>query len=372
MHWFKKTQTPDFNVHFNDGPVLTNLHKRRSLTARFLLHDRLEYEVSLKPNEWGKCYKRYCAPWKIEILDECGKLITKHEFDPADKNILINFDSRSLGDTLAWIPQVERFTQMHPTTKVFCSHFWSDLGFEPTYPGITFVPPDTTLENIYATFTIGYFLGDDLASMHPIDPRLQPLAKVASDILGIDYEELRPRLAISNTSNDIDEKYVCFSMESTAACKLWQYPGGWDQIVAYLNQNGYRAVLIQKKRVEMDGIINRSGDHPIQQRMGELNSCDFFIGLGSGLSWIAWALDKPVVLISGFSEPYTEFRENCVRVINNDVCTGCWNDPNYVFDRADWNWCPRHCGTDRQFECSRSIAPQMVIDAIQSLTGQTA
>jgi len=118
----------------------------------------------------------------------------------------------------------------------------------------------------------------------------------------------------------------------------------------------------------MESIINRSGDHPIQQRISELKHCEFFIGLDSGLSWLAWALHKPAVLISGFSQPYTEFGDNCMRVINHDACTGCWNDTNYVFDRGEWNWCPRHQDTDRQFECSKSITPRMVPNAIESLT----
>jgi autotransporter strand-loop-strand O-heptosyltransferase len=38
-----------------------------------------------------------------------------------------------------------------------------------------------------------------------------------------------------------------------------------------------------------------------------LRHASFFIGLGSGLSWLAWASGIPVVLISGFSLPNSEF-----------------------------------------------------------------
>ncbi|MDH3694207.1 MAG: hypothetical protein OER96_06505 [Gammaproteobacteria bacterium] len=244
----------EFNVHFNDGPVVTNVYPRRSLTARFSLHNNLEYEIKLQPDEWGKCYKRYCAPWRIEILNDRDKVLATHNFDPNNKKILINFDSRSLGDTLTWIPQVDQFAQQHPTARVLCCQFWSNLRFENTYPNIEFVPPDKQLDDIYATYTIGYFLGDDLENRHPNGPRQQPLTEVASDILSIDYAEQRPRLNVQNESCDIDDKYICFTTESTAACKLWQYPGGWQRVIDYLNTMRLRPVLIQKK-------INRNGEH---------------------------------------------------------------------------------------------------------------
>jgi len=49
-------------------------------------------------------------------------------------------------------------------------------------------------------------------------------------------------------------------------------------------------------------------------------------------------------------------------VHNFDVCNGCFN--KYVFDRGDWNWCPKHKNTNRQFECTKNITPEMVADKI--------
>jgi hypothetical protein len=37
----------------------------------------------------------------------------------------------------------------------------------------------------------------------------------------------------------------------------------------------------------------------------------------------------------------------------------------YKFDKGDWNWCPVHKGTDRQFECHKSITSEMVIKQIK-------
>jgi hypothetical protein len=34
-------------------------------------------------------------------------------------------------------------------------------------------------------------------------------------------------------------------------------------------------------------------------------------------------------------------------------------------DAGDWNWCPNHKGTPRQFECTKMIGSYQVIKAIK-------
>lgn len=367
---FQRLSPISLNIHFNDGAFVQNLSKRRHLTASFYLADRLEYQVTLQPGQWGRTDKRYLCRWRIEVADEWGRFVARHDFDPDARAVRVTINSRSLGDTLAWIPQVVRFARENPGTRVYCSHFWPQLGFADNYPEIQFIEPDESPPDLYATFTLGLFFGEEAVRSHPADPRTIPLAQIASDILDLDYQELQPRLPRPSEVPPVDGNTVCFAMESTAGCKLWHYPDGWQRIVDYLNSRGYTPVLIQKGQAELDGIANLSGDLPIQQRIDALHHCRFFIGLGSGLSWLAWAAGKNVVLISGFSEPFAEFQSGCYRVINRDVCHGCWNRVEFQFDRGDWNWCPEHKDTERQFECSKRITPDMVIEQIDRIIVQ--
>ena len=71
-----------------------------------------------------------------------------------------------------------------------------------------------------------------------------------------------------------------------------------------------------------------------------------------------------MVLISGFSNEQTEFYTP-YRVINKSVCNSCWNREK--FDANNWNWCPDHEGTDREFECSKQISFEMVKEQIDKL-----
>ena len=65
--------------------------------------------------------------------------------------------------------------------------------------------------------------------------------------------------------------------------------------------------------------LDKTGTIDLKERIQDLTNCDFFIGLGSGLSWLAWACKKPVILISGFSSPDSEFYTP-YRVHNDKVC----------------------------------------------------
>jgi len=353
-------------VHFNDGPCVENPLDGKSVNVRFMLGDHCEYETVLQPGHWAKADKKYAVDWRIDIADIAGAPIHTHLFESTGKRVRINIDSQSLGDTLAWMPQIERYRQQHPNTHVFVSQFWSSLGFADHYPELNFIEPDEPLEGCYATYNLGFYF-ESSAARHPVNPRTVPLAKVASDILGIQYQETRPRIKTEQKERRIKGPYVCIATTSTANCKHWLFEGGWQFVIDQLVEMGFSVVVIQKEPAAYRNVIDHAGDRPIQERITDLLHCEFFIGLGSGLSWLAWALQKPVVLISGFSQSFAEFTDGCYRVSNEKVCNGCWNDTGHTFDRGDWNWCPRLADTGRQFECSRLITPDRVMSGVLKL-----
>ncbi len=116
------------------------------------------------------------------------------------------------------------------------------------------------------------------------------------------------------------------------------------------------------------GAEDQTGDQPLQERARWLKHAEFFVGLSSGLSWLAWAVGTPVVMISGFTHPLNEFTTP-YRVVNYHACNSCWNDVRHRFDHADFLWCPRHKDTPRQFECTRLITADHVKSILRQIPG---
>jgi len=358
----------DFTIHTNnvDGFYLElNSETDKSYYVEILDEkEKVVYSTYLKNQMYTKLNRKYYTDWKVNIynVEKTEKLLS-HRFDLQGKKVFIVFESSSLGDSLAWFPYCEEFAKKH-NCKVVVSTFKNEM-FEGMYPSLEFVTPGSIVHNIHAMYRLGWFYDYD---KEPEYPSIIPLQKAATNILGLDFKEIRPRLSFKPKERPISEKYVTIGMATTAGCKEWSYPNGWQTLINHLNSLGYKVAVIQKESFSgINNVLDWTGDLPLEERMNQLHHSEFYIGLGSGLSWLAWAMNKHVVMISNFSEDGHEFTDNTTRIINTYVCHGCWNNQMFKFDKGDWYWCPEHKGTDRQFECHKTISPEMVIEKIQHL-----
>jgi autotransporter strand-loop-strand O-heptosyltransferase len=360
----------------NDGPKLEMIGNiEGSYTIRFKNSktDNLVYQSNIECNMWTKSNIKYYVDWNFTITDAVNNLIYSNSINLEEKRVLIKIESSAIGDTLAWIPYVDEFRKKH-NCIVYCSTFHNHL-FENVYREINFIPVSQLVNNLYATYELGWFYDSDGNvdySKHPNNFVNQPLQKTASDILGLDYVEILPKIKPTKYTGKIPDKYFTFSMQSTAQSKYWNHPNGWKLLLDKLNKFGLVGVCVDKHvsfgiagsiNVMPDNCIDKTG-LSLEETMGIISGAEFHIGISSGLSWLAWALETPLVLISGFTDPIMEPVKNCVRIHNPKVCNGCFTNPNYKFDRGDWMWCPVHKGTDRQFECTKTITPEDVLHAM--------
>ena len=364
--YFEKENTT-FNVTLNSHSVdgyYIELNTNIDNPFKVEVYDEKEnliYTTELTSGMYSKLSRKYYTKWKTKLL--VNDVTFEHEFNLENGRVFIVFESSSLGDTLAWIPYCEEFRKKH-NCHVVVSSFMNSM-FEDQYPEIEFVDRGVVVPNINALYRFGWFYDKD---KEPQEPNTIPLQKAATNILGLDFTEIRPKLSFTPGERPIDEKYITIGMSTTAGCKEWSNPNGWQTLINYLNDIGYKVAVIQKESFSgIENVLDWTGDKPLQERMRQIYHSEFYIGLGSGLSWLAWAVNKHVVMISNFSEDGHEFTDNTTRITNPLVCNGCWNNPNFKFDKGDWYWCPVHKGTDRQFECHKSITPEMVINQIQHL-----
>jgi autotransporter strand-loop-strand O-heptosyltransferase len=329
---------------------------------------RVLYTTSISTNMWTRCNLEYFIEWRIEIYEN-GKLWFEHLYNAEHKRVYVALDSKALGDSLAWIPYVEEFGKVH-NCKMVVSTFMNTM-FESRYPDIEFVEPGTNVQNLYAMYGIGLFYNEDSTIniyKNPIDPKGQTMQKMCSDILGLEYKEIKPKLKEREPFIDPNYKQVCIGIHGTAQSKFWNNPNGWQDVVDWLNHRGYTVKLLSKEGDNYMGNALPTGivkhpNGPLELVMDEMLKSKAFIGIGSGLSWLSWGLDVPTVLISGFSYDWAEMKD-CIRIAApSGKCEGCFN--RLRLDPGDWNWCPDHKGTERQFECTKSITSEMVIKELE-------
>ena len=201
-----------------------------------------------------------------------------------------------LGDVIAWLPQAVQYGKLHDCHLTVAMHPNLIRLFKPVYPNITFVAHDDPLEpRDYLVFDLCHF-----------DGPVELMAKIgspyiAAHILGIKHIDDPPLVHIASGERPISEPYVCIATQSTAQCKYWNNPGGWDEIVSWLNDCSYRVICIDRhpifghpskwNRMPL-GAEDCTGDIPLTERARWIKHAEFFIGLSSGLSWLALGLPR--------------------------------------------------------------------------------
>jgi autotransporter strand-loop-strand O-heptosyltransferase len=357
--------------HFINGPFIEiKGPKEANYKIDFINNKTGEicYTNTIKNNCWCKCNIEYFVNWKI-VIYENEKLWYEIIYNAENKRIYISMDSKALGDTLAWFPYFEEFQKVH-NCKLIVSTFYNEI-LEPQYPNIEFVKPGEDVNGLYAMYNVGLYYNEDGSvnnHKNPNDFKSQTMQKMSSDILGLQYKEIKPKLPSSNVVKD--NKLITIAIHGTAQSKYWNNPNGWQEVVNWLNDRGYVVKLLSQENDDYMGNKHPTGivKHPtgsLEKVMDEIRKSKVFIGIGSGLSWLSWALSTKTILISGFSYDWAEM-EDCIRITSpKDKCGGCFN--RLKLDADDWNWCPDHKDTNRQFECTKSITSQMVIDEINKL-----
>lgn len=357
-------------------------------------------------SQWIMPYK-YFIDCKFTV--KVGNNLFTHRLNLKDQLVAIKLPMRTLGDPIAFFSYVPYFQQKHKCkVVVFCSQMIKDI-FDGQYADIVFDTIDNEAKyHPYATYYLGLFYDEEYSEgWQPYDFRNHGLHTQAAHILGVNpfLEPEPPKVNVLNPKRDIKEPYVAISYSGSKANKLWQNPEGWRGVIKYLkNVLGYRVICIDKEpwmgvapniAYIPHGCEDFTGAFPITQRINLLKHADMFIGMASGLSWVAWCCRIPVVMISGFSLPYAEF-DTPYRVINTMAgCIGCWNDNRINFCRHNYMWCPRIEDTlaklqqqkrdaetpaeakeidfeiaeteAKRFICTQTITPEMVIAKIDQV-----
>ena len=310
--------------------------------------------------------EQFFIRWHVEIYRD-EKKVFEHTLNLEGQKVLLAFMFNLLGDTIALLPYAQEFQRRHHCELSIClPNFLCELAAN-IYPDLPQV--DEINFKTYAT----YYPIMGMASLQTIaaDIRNMPLERVGGAILNLKALPTKP--TFKPTLPPVTrEPYVCIGVQASSPRKGWHYPGGWEIVVDYLKSLGYRVFCIDKEKFQRDenysiaapsNAEDFTGDFSIMERANMLYHAEFFIGLSSGLAWVADAVSCPVVMIAGFTLDWHEFYTP-YRVANRLVCNGCFNDIRVFFNQ---NLCPYHHGTSRELECQKKIHPRQVLNAIERL-----
>ena len=379
---YEEVDGNEIHIEFNPCPkVEVKGDNFKSYNVEFIDTDTNEviHNNTITNNMWCAVDKKHIKKSLIIKvngieIDGVGKrlnnLIFPSKSIESKKKHLIDLHSNSLGDTIAIMPYLDLYAIKH-NVQVYLRgpiHF-SNL-FKKSYPNIILThKKDEGFEKV----------------IHITHDFSKPLQQYFAETLGYDYSYIRPKIDSFKTKRPIKGKYVTFGIHSTAQLKYWNHPDGkkvqgkspyWKELCQMLRRSGITPVCLELNEAygiqpDLNKIpsnsLNKIG-MPLEEVVNYIEHSEFYIGLSSGLAWVAHALGKPTAMIANFTEDWNEFDINThdyKRITNKSVCHGCWNNSKYKFDANDWYWCPEHKNTDRQFECHTSITPKQVFNEIK-------
>ena len=309
---------------------------------------------------WAQAFRRDWGRYKFEVYERDEKVWEK-ELELEGQRVKIINQSPALGDMLAWVPYVFEFADKYKLERV---NVVSPNLSNDRVEVLKMLETDRVKFEDTRIFDHVITLGAYKANEVKRDYRVLKLQEMATDILGLPFEERRLDLSGLAGSPIISGDYVCIAPKASVRPKEWNCPGGWQRLVNWLRSQGFKVVWISKEPCELEGVKDRSGDKALIERITELKHAKFFIGVSSGLSWLAWSVGTHVFMINGPTYDWHEFENNVDHISRLDVCRGCWNDLNFQK--------PGHCPRDRYYECTRFIYPEMVARRIEEWLGRSS
>lgn len=362
-------------INFNNGACVTAPAGCFCFRVRFTdmstgkVEDDLNVKTHPEKSTEVSTFIKYFVPWRVEIWPEDGGYF-RHEYNANGETVVIDLSFGALGDSVAWMPAVDAFRKKWRANIICGMKDEHACMFRDPYPEIKFMNHDSLKKlkrcDLYACYIVAVFGYDLGKNFERIDFRKNNLQIHADMILGVDSQGKRPKIDGNITCGN-QKPFVCIATRASRKCKEWNNLGAWEQVTRHLIDSGYDVFCIdaddQNKPLSA---IDDTGKKPLLERIAMLNRASLFIGLPSGLSWIAWACGVPVVLISGFTDVvrpdaenqrYPEF-DTPYRVSPPDgVCRNCWMDCDQR-EKARFDECYHR----KNNECTRTITPEMVIE----------
>lgn len=273
--------------------------------------------------------------------------------DFTNRTLLLHFDSFCLGDTICFSSFIDPFIEYHKPKKIYISTFFPHLFKSKDVDRYEFIKAnDPNYIEVDKLLDVGYDKND-------LRHTLNGMMYATKDTMMLPQDTKPGKCPVIPYEINKNNYKISIAPESLKKIARWDYEGGWQQIVNKLTTSGYSISNVSyENTLNLSGVTNYNGFDDITVSLNEILGSRIFIGLSSGLAWLAWAYDIPVVMISNFTKKQNEF--DCFRVGTNKTCNGCFN----MFMNIKTH-CPIFLNTSRENECHLMITPDMVWDQVE-------
>jgi autotransporter strand-loop-strand O-heptosyltransferase len=292
-------------------------------------------------------------------------------FEDITPRTLVEIYSNALGDTIGAMSIIEKWRKETNKDITVISNF-SDL-FQVSYPSLKILNKKSNTQYLPVE---GIWIVDGVPHTEKITTTYKfevPLLEGYAQDFGITVDDIELKVDLFKKERPIQSKYVCIAVQSTTQAKYWNNPGAWDELCRMLRKKGLTPVCIDRDfSFGIQGHFNEAPSKSVKKNglsledtINYLYHCEMFIGLSSGLSWLAQGLKKPTVIISNVTSKDHEYiDERTLRIYEESVCHGCFH--KYPFDASDWLWCPVYRNDEqRRFICTKAITPESVMEQIE-------
>jgi len=298
------------------------------------------------------------------------ELIRYHEHQPglrdwAGAHVLLHLDSFCLGDTICFSAYLDRFISYHRPRRVTISTFFPELlSTQHHSAAITSAyRQEGYPEEIQADVlvTVGYDKGS-------LDHTLGGMSWAAKSCMQLRQDTPIGRPWVTRRWRQKVPGKISIAPGSLKKMARWEWGGslGWQRVVGSLSEMGFTVHSVSYENdINLTGLAGNHHSNPdLTAALDHILESGLFIGLSSGLAWLAWAYGVPVVMISGFTKEHNEFP--CWRVTEQRACTGCFNTFMNISST-----CPLFEGTARENECHTRISPDLVMREVRRALGDT-
>lgn len=312
----------------------------------------------------------YMAPWIIKFTHK-GKTVFETQLSYENCQVVIMFATEALGDTLAWVPCIEEWVRKNNPSKLYLITKWNNI-FDRSKMDSRIIFKEN-LDEVRAEnphISVMYHVGIprdfnkalDLSKNHAnsvvwVETNMIHTMNFS---LGLDIKERKPNL-VELSDERPNFKYVTLCTTSSQRLKTVLNPMLWVVLIANLKAMGLEVVVVGNKPNILPDTIDGTGDD-ITKAMKLIRDAEFHIGLSSGLSWMAWAYNKYVLMIGNFTHQGYEFQDKLTRVMNV-------HGNHSVFNNINIPWVPRESWDpfNDDLEMARNISPEMAVWGLQHL-----